>query len=189
MKEDNNDLNSMMCLDIYLSSLSDTAYNSITQKIKAKRVFPVSSWDISGNFLQKKGDSSVEADRLYLSKLSKKFRWVIDVNTIFPHRYEAMVITNVDQEIYWVNEGFTTMTGYSADYALGKKPNFLQGKNTQPDVRNEIREHLSTFKEYTGTIVNYRKNREEYICSVKIIPIRNDRDNVTHFIAFEREAV
>lgn len=189
MSNDNDDFSSMLCLDIYLSSLSGAAYKKVAQNIKSKPVFPIISWDVSGNYLQKNHNSLQETDRQYLEKLSKKFRWKLDINTIMPHYYEALVVTNVKQEIYWVNEGFVTMTGYSEEHALGKKPNFLQGKNTPENVRRDIREHLIANKPYAGTIVNYRKNQEEYVCNVKIIPIMNDKDKVTHFIAFEREAV
>lgn len=190
MSEDNGDLNSMMCLDIYLTSLSDEEYSKITYKIKSKRVFPVTSWDISGNYLQKPVSQFMkEEDRLYLEKLSKKFRWKMDIDSFVAEPYSAIVVTNAKQEIYWVNDGFTTMTGYPADYVLGKKPNFLHGKNTPPETRKNFREQLLQLKPFTTTIINYRNNKKEYICEVKIIPISNDKENVTHFIAFEREAV
>ena len=74
MSNYNDDLNSMLCLDIYLSSLSDEKYNEIAHKIKSERIFPVTSWDISGNYLQKTTPQFMqEADRLYLTMLSKNF--------------------------------------------------------------------------------------------------------------------
>ena len=180
----------MLCLDIYLSSLSDEKYNEIAHKIKSERIFPVTSWDISGNYLQKATPKFMqEADRLYLTMLSEKFRWKLDVNSFIAEPYNAIVVADNMQEICWVNQGFTQMTGYPAKYALGKKPNFLQGKNTPPETRKYFREQLLQLKPFTTTIVNYRKNKEEYICEVKIIPMSNYKDEVTHFIAFEREAV
>lgn len=190
MNDDNDDLNSMLCLDIYLSSLSDKEYSKITHKIKSRRVFPVTSWDISGNYLQKPPLQFMqEADRAHLVKLSKKLRWKLDIDSFVTEPYGAIIVTNARQEIYWVNDGFTTMTGYDAEHALGKKPNFLQGKNTQQEVRENIREQLLQLKPFACTVINYRKNHEQYLCEVKIIPISNDKDKVTHFIAFEREAV
>jgi PAS domain S-box-containing protein len=188
MNDDN--LNSMMCLDIYLSSLSDEEYAMIANRLISRRVFPLMSWDIAGNYLQNADALTVqEDDRSYLRKLAKKHKWTLDVDTIIPNFYQAIVVTNAKQEINWISEGFTAMTGYSSEYALGKKPNFLQGNNTSPDVRKEIKESLRANKVYNGRIVNYRKNEEEYVCEVKIIPITNKNDKVTHFIAFEREAV
>ncbi|WP_020213444.1 PAS domain-containing protein [Flavobacterium rivuli] len=190
MGDDNKDINSMMCLDIYLSSLSDAEYSKIAQKIKSKRVFPVTSWDISANFLQKNNPvTTQENDRQQLNLFSKKFKWKLDLNSIMPSRYEAIIITDIKQEIYWVNQGFAAMTGYSAEHAVGRKPDFLQGNKTLPEVRKNIREHLQHLKPIACTIINYRKNGDEYVCEVKIIPISNDKNIVTHFLAFEREAV
>jgi len=190
MSDDNGDLNSMLCLDIYLSSLSDNEYGKIKHKIKSRRVFPVTSWDISANFLQKPASQYMqEADRIHLVKLSKQLRWKLDIDSFVNEAYDAIIVTNTRQEIYWVNDGFTAMTGYAPEHALGKKPNFLQGKNTPQEVRENIREQLLQLKPFACTVINYRKNHEQYLCEVKIIPISNDKDKVTHFIAFEREAV
>jgi len=188
MNDDN--LNSMMSLDIYLSSLSDEEYAKIADRLISRPVFPVMSWDIAGNYLQNADALPLkEGDRSYLRKLAKKHKWKLDIDTIIPNYYQAIVVTNAKQEINWISDGFTAMTGYSSEYALGRKPNFLQGENTSPDVRWQIKESLRANKVYNGRIVNYRKNEEEYVCEVKIIPITNNKDKVTHFIAFEREAV
>ena len=191
MSDDNDDFNSMISLDIYLSSLSDEEYHKVARKIKPAKIFPLVSWDLSGNYLQKTIIEGVnrDADALQLEKLSKKYHWKFDINALLNEKYEAIVVTNSDQQIQWVSEGFTKMTGYDKDDAIGNKPNFLQGKNTSASTRKVIKQHLSAHKPYATRIHNYRKNGEEYLCEVKIIPISNTENVFTHFIAIEREAV
>ncbi len=189
MSADKDNLNAMMCLDIYLSSLSDEEYVKVIPTIRARRVLPLLSWDISANATSKIIADAKTDDRDKLGQLSVKHLWRIDIDSLLDKDYEALVVTDIDRKICWVNSGFTAMTGYSSNYAIGRTPGFLQGKNTSYETRKKIGKRLKERKPYIGRIINYRKNKEEYVCDVRIIPIYNFNDEVTHFIAFEREAV
>ncbi|MBA4744773.1 MAG: PAS domain-containing protein [Muricauda sp.] len=101
--------------------------------------------------------------------------------------YDALVLTSSDQQIIWVNNGFTEMTGYAKNYALGKKPTFLQGEQTSKSKIKDIGEQLHRKHGYTGSIVNYRKSGESYVCQIKILPLYDSKKELTHFIAMERE--
>jgi PAS domain S-box-containing protein len=101
--------------------------------------------------------------------------------------YDALVITDLNQEIVWVNEGFTEMTGYHKKYALRKRPSFLQGAKTSKTIKKQIREQLKTHYCYKGTITNYRKNGEAYRCQINIFPMYGSKGEPTHFIALEKE--
>ncbi len=101
--------------------------------------------------------------------------------------YEALVVTNLEKEILWASNGFKEMTGYSKSFALGKKPTFLQGKNTSKESLIEIRQLLKTQKRFSRSIVNYRKNGEEYLCHIQVIPIYGKGKKLTHFLAMESE--
>lgn len=102
--------------------------------------------------------------------------------------YDALVVTALDQIIVWVNQGFTEMTGYNKNFALGKKPSFLQGKKTSKSTVRDIGEQLKRSQCYKGSITNYRKNGETYQCEIKILPIYNSNNELTHFMALERES-
>ncbi len=101
--------------------------------------------------------------------------------------YDALVLTSFDQHIIWANNGFTEMTGYAKNYALGKKPKFLQGEQTSKSTIRDIGEQLHLKHSYTGSIVNYRKSGETYLCQIKILPLYDSKKELTHFIALEKE--
>jgi len=77
------------------------------------------------------------------------------------------------------------MTGYSVNHTLGKKPIFLQGKNTSHERRKKIWEQLQSNIRFKESIKNYRKNGEEYECLLSIIPLENKNSKVTHYLALE----
>ena len=101
--------------------------------------------------------------------------------------YESLVVTDTKRKIVWVNNGFLEMTGYGKNFAVGKNPTFLQGENTSEVVRTEVRQLLKEQRRFSASLVNYRKNGEEYHCHIEVIPLFDSSKTVTHFLAMERE--
>lgn len=105
---------------------------------------------------------------------------------ISEENYDSLIVTSTDQEILWVSEGFYDMTGFSRKYAVGKRPSFLQGEKTELKTKQRIRQHIKNDETFTGSIINYKKNGEEYLCQIKIVPITKGNE-VTHYLALERK--
>jgi PAS domain S-box-containing protein len=104
----------------------------------------------------------------------------------FCEKEQAVVITNTEYIVQYVNEPFLHMTGYTYNDLIGRKPSFLQGALTTPQSVSYVREQLAAQVPFEADIINYRKNGEAYICHIAISPyIENDL--LTHFIAFENE--
>lgn len=97
----------------------------------------------------------------------------------------AVILTDAERRIQWVNDDFTTITGYAFEEVVGKKPSLLQGKNTSMEAIETIRDGLKERCSFKAEITNYRKNGEEYLCRLVIHPIYNYEDVLTNFIAFE----
>lgn len=102
-------------------------------------------------------------------------------------QYEALVVTDLNKKIVWVNNGFFDMTGYPKGFAIGKKPTFLQGKKTLAETKKEIRQLLAEGRRFEKVLVNYRRNGEEYDCHIDIIPLYNSDSSISHFLAMEKE--
>jgi len=111
---------------------------------------------------------------------------VNDINKAFEiNDYEALIITDSNQNIIWVNNGFTQMTGYSKTFALNKTPRFLQGDKTSIYAKKRIRQNISKNKPFREVIVNHKKDGSTYKCEVKILPLFN-KNETTHYMAFEK---
>ena len=101
----------------------------------------------------------------------------------------AVIVTDAERRIQWVNDAFSDLTGFSFQEAVGKKPGqLLQGPLTEPEKVNRIRKGLEGFIPFREEITNYRKNGEVYRCRLVIHPIYNDQNDLTNFIAFEADA-
>ena len=118
--------------------------------------------------------------------------WKFDLNKIkrfLQNRKNTIVITCEKQKIEWVNKGFTRMTGYTPNEAIGQFPKFLQGSETTIESKVAIRSKLNVKEKYSGKIINYRKNGEKYFCKVGILPVYDNNDSLVNFIAFEHEVM
>jgi PAS domain S-box-containing protein len=187
MSKYQDNLNNMLCLDVFLMGLSPQERQYLSNQILPNRSVGhiLLSFDaISFGFDQLREQISNEA---LLEKFAKKFDWQIDLKKILLNDFEALVLTNVEREILWVDKGFEKMTGYTAQEVVGKKPTFLQGKNTQESTRLLFREKLALQIPFDITVTNYRKNGAEYLCKVQIFPLFNKHKKISHFLALERE--
>lgn len=184
-----NDLSKMMCLDLYLSSLSKTEYRNIEQHIKPTEnvLMPLLSWDISGQGYQRRiYERQKKNDLIKLLHFAEKHKWNNSITEILEDQnYEALVLTDASQKIVWVNKGFSEMTGYSANFAVNRSPSFLSGPETSAQTRKRIADKLNTGMPFKEVIVNYKKNKEKYKCELNIFPLY--RDEVTHYLALEKQ--
>lgn len=101
----------------------------------------------------------------------------------------AIVVTDEQEIIEWVNEGFFHMTGYPSAEVLGKNPKFLQGQETSLHDVRQIRQSVNQYTPFTSVILNYRKNGEPYNCEIKVYPIFNGNRKLVNFLAIEKEVI
>ena len=179
-----------MSLDIYLSSLPDNQYRKIAKQITPKKKVksPLMSWE----YFMMSYANSIEGiqrskDMASLKSLQSTHQWQEDPANILSHEFDALVLTDSKLVIEWVNPGFTDMTGYSSEFAIGKTPRFLQGKKTSEETRRHIREHIRLARPFKATVVNYRKDRGEYQCEINVFPLKSASGKVSHFLALETE--
>ena len=179
----------MRSLDIYLSSLTIEEYEKIKHKIRPQKPMPLLSWDIFMNSYHRiMAEAINRAELEKVLSFAKKFNWQNDLKLAFSENdYEALIITDKNQKIIWVNDGFTSMTGYSKSFALNKTPRFLQGEKTSLKTKTGIKSKIGLNKPFKGVIINHRKDNSTYKCEVKIVPLYNKE--TTHFIAFEKQVV
>jgi len=100
----------------------------------------------------------------------------------------AIILTDADRKILWVNDVFTTMTGYTLPEVIHKKPSLLQGANSNHQIVEEMRYCLEQGIAFKNEITNYRKSGAPYQCRLVVHPIRNAEGVITNFLAFEVDA-
>jgi PAS domain S-box-containing protein len=103
--------------------------------------------------------------------------------------FNSIVITEAGPgyPIIYVNSAFCELTGYGPHEVMGKSPSILQGSKTDPEVIERLNQNIANGELFYGQAVNYRKDGSEFMMEWKIAPIRNDKDEITHYLAIQRE--
>ncbi len=100
---------------------------------------------------------------------------------------EASPLDPPGPKIVFVNQAFTNLTGYAPEEALGKTPRMLQGPESDPKTRADIRAALERKQPFRTVIVNYAKSGRKYWLDINLIPLKDRHGEVTHFAAIERD--
>jgi PAS domain S-box-containing protein len=95
----------------------------------------------------------------------------------------AVMITDAQGNIQYVNLKFTHITGYVPDEVIGKTPRILKSDQTSVEEHQELWRAITAGGEWHGERLNRKKNGELYWSSQSISPIRNGQGEITHFVA------
>lgn len=96
---------------------------------------------------------------------------------------EGIMITDVNNVILRVNQAFTTMTGYSAEEALGQNPRMLCSGRQGKEFYAEMWTTLYNTGAWEGEIWNRRKNGVIYPERLTITAVKDAADNTTHYVS------
>lgn len=99
----------------------------------------------------------------------------------------AIIITNPQAEIEYVNPAFTLSTGYTFEEVKGCNPRFLQSGQTPPETFREMWHALLAGETWRGELANRRKNGAVYWEYTVIAPIQDEAGNVTHYVAIKED--
>ncbi|MDB9853581.1 PAS domain-containing protein, partial [bacterium] len=171
----NNNAANMMCLDLFLASQDEHEYAAIKKNIIPSEFLQpelisfnlyIDYFSIEINKLNRENDINK------IKAFASKFEWIDNIDKIFEDEtFETIVLTNEQQEILWVNDGFKKMTGFNKNFALKKTPSFLQGKNTCPKTRARIRKKIRNNEPFKEVVINYRQDKSPYKCEIKVFPL------------------
>ncbi|MDG5501242.1 PAS domain S-box protein [Marinobacter sp. BGYM27] len=96
----------------------------------------------------------------------------------------AVVITNPQREVQYVNRGFTLMTGFHMDEVLGGRTrDFLVGPHTNPETRQRIEAELDAPRAFYDEIQIHRKDDSSIWVSITSNPVTGPGGEHQGFIA------
>jgi diguanylate cyclase (GGDEF)-like protein/PAS domain S-box-containing protein len=101
----------------------------------------------------------------------------------------AIVITDSKGTILWINESFTTMTGYAKEEIVGKNPRVLKSGEQPESYYASLWSTLKSGKTWSGELINKRKDGTTYAEEMTITPVTHESYGTanTYFIAIKRD--
>lgn len=99
----------------------------------------------------------------------------------------AVMISNKDGCIEYVNSCFTRLTGYEANEIIGKNPRILQSGHTSKEQHRRLWEAIRSGEEWRGEIQDRKKNGELYWAQETITSLRDADGEITHYLAIQQD--
>ena len=114
------------------------------------------------------------------------------LESVIKNTTDAIIITDAGtsddptKRIIYVNKAFTEMTGYTTQEAIGKSPAILQAPDSNREEIDRLSKAIQNEEPCELILLNHDKHGEKYWVSMSISPIAQERGNITHWIAIEK---
>ena len=144
--------------------------------------FPSPTFDSNGNLT---GGINVLVDITDRKNTEKS---LLTLSLIAKKTINAVIITNPTQEIEWVNEAFTRMTGYEFDEAIGKKTqSLLHGEKTDMATVRSINEMVKKQQPFKCELLKYTKLGKPFWVEIDSQPVFDEKGKLIHFFDIETD--
>ena len=100
----------------------------------------------------------------------------------------AVYFADTEWKINWVNEGFTRMSGFAAEEALGRSPGaMLHSPMADPDTPQNIDRMLEGGKPINTQVLQRNKNGQDYWVDLEILPIMGRDGRLTGYLSLQSD--
>ncbi len=94
----------------------------------------------------------------------------------------VVLIVDTNKRIKYVNQKFTSVTGYSPEEVIGKDTSCFQSEEAIAQYRHEMQKALDSGREWRGEVCNKKKNGESYWASIIVTPKFDAKGNHTYYL-------
>ncbi|MHB8158450.1 MAG: bifunctional diguanylate cyclase/phosphodiesterase, partial [Desulfocucumaceae bacterium] len=99
----------------------------------------------------------------------------------------AVVITDLEGRIIWINQAFSKLTGYTYEEAIEKKMDILKSGSQGQALYRELWETIFAGRVWHGEMQNRHKDGTIYAEEQTITPVRDAEGKITHFVAIKQD--
>ncbi len=105
------------------------------------------------------------------------------LSSIVEQTADTVVVTNCDGLIEYVNPAFEQLTGYPKTEVLGKTPRVLKSGVHNEQFYMKMWDTILNGQVFHSEMTNRKKNDDVFHETKTITPLRNQRGEITHFVA------
>jgi two-component system sensor histidine kinase/response regulator len=99
----------------------------------------------------------------------------------------AVIITDRDGNVEYVNPKFTALSGYALGEIEGLNPRFLKSGKQPKDFYQELWSTILEGREWHGTLLNKKKNGETFWVSTSISPVPGEDNVISHYVCVQED--
>ena len=120
---------------------------------------------------------------LDISERKKTETHLIRLATAIDQAAEAIIITDTESIIQYINPAFTEMTGYSKKEATRKNTRFLKSGKHDVKFYKNIWKNLTAGQVWKGKLTNKRKDGTLFKAKATISPIKSSKGNIINYVS------
>lgn len=99
----------------------------------------------------------------------------------------AVIVTDPQGQIEYVNPAFERISGYCAAEVLGRNPRLLQSSRTPKETYRQMWDALDRGQTWQGEFINTRKDGSHYHTSVTVAPLRDAAQRVLQYVSVQMD--
>ncbi len=99
----------------------------------------------------------------------------------------SIVVTDADGKIIFVNKSFIEITGYGINELIGSTPSIIKSGYHSKEFYQNLWKTIQSGKEWVGEFKNRRKNGELFWESAMISSLKDEKGNITNFMAIKED--
>ena len=103
---------------------------------------------------------------------------------------QGILITDAlvpEHPIIYASPGFERLSGYEASQCIGRNCRFLQGQDTDPSSKLELREAMRRGRACEVELLNYRRDGTSFWNRLELTPVIDTAGRVTHFVGLQTD--
>lgn len=100
---------------------------------------------------------------------------------------DAVLVTDREGNIEYVNAAFERTTGFSRSEVRGENPRILNSGHHPREFHEQLWQRLLRGEVFRDTITDRRKNGELYLSSQTITPLRSPDGTISHLVSIARD--
>ncbi|KAB2842409.1 MAG: PAS domain-containing sensor histidine kinase, partial [Melioribacteraceae bacterium] len=127
---------------------------------------------------------SIARDITERKKAEEQFKLL---STAIEQSPASVMITDTDGKITYVNPRFLEITGYQEEEVIGSTPRILKSGKTPQEKYENLWRTILEGKTWFGEFYNKKKNGEFFWELASVSPIKNNKGNITNFIAVKED--
>ncbi len=172
-----------------LKRVGRMTFNTINKK-RDGTIIPV---EITTNFLVFEGQELTYSLFSDISQKVAEEERLRLLESVIVNTNDAVIITDAninhftEPKIVYVNPAFIRMTGYTVDEVIGKNPRIFHSGKSEKIEMDKMRTSIKNFASCEVNIMNTKKNGENFWVNSHINPVANEKAEITHFIAVQRD--
>jgi PAS domain S-box-containing protein len=147
-------------------------------------------WSSEDKFFAKEFYQSIQSNRHHTWK-SEQVESLLIHHPIFSQIFgimpQAVIITDLDSTIIYINDAFSQMSGYGSGDVIGRSISILKSGVHDRSFYGDIWTNILSLRVWNGKITNKRANGELYTVDVTISPIINNHSDIMAFISIQYE--